>query len=148
MAYYIFLENSPKVVYKIVQKSVINGPYDGSLNQNVYCIKAGPGFHKGEMASISDLSQIRNVSVDGAEDIVYQEFFDLKDRTTIMNSSPFDQAMPSTEALYKGMLWILDNAFTRPINYSNPDQTEEAELAEYKIEYLTKALVGQTGTLL
>jgi len=147
LAYYINLTDGPKVVYKIVQKSTLNGSTDRTLNQNIYCIKAGPGFHKGEMESVkdNDISNLKAVTPESAEDTAYNEYFDLKKKSSI--TDPFDNYLPSSDALYNGMLWILDNGFSRPVNLDNPDPNEEAELLEYRRIYLTNALVGKTGNL-
>ena len=141
-AYIVQIGSKLKIVYKIVQKSELNGSIDPTKNQNVYCIKAGPGFHKTDMSSIESLEEVR-AGVQEASDVAYEYYFDLKNKAGI--SSPFINYLPSSDSLYNGMLWILDNAFTRPTNLNTPDGTEASQLQEYRQILLTNALVGKSN---
>ncbi|MGN1269528.1 MAG: Cys-Gln thioester bond-forming surface protein [Clostridia bacterium] len=111
------LGNTNKNIWKIYEVG-------GNADDTIYCLKGGPGFGSGDIATAG-----------APVATTYTRYFDLKDPDNIPQT--YQTALPSvTGSNYKALLWILDNCYVpAKINASTQAQ-QEAE--EYKNDLLDR----------
>ena len=111
------LGNTNKNIWKLYEVG-------GNADDTIYCLKGGPGFGSGDIATAG-----------APVATTYTRYFDLKDPDNIPQT--YLTALPSvTGSNYKALVWILDNCYVpAKINASTQAQ-QEAE--EYKNDLLDR----------
>lgn len=111
------LGNTNKNIWKLYEVG-------GNADDTIYCLKGGPGFGSGDIATAGT-----PVATE------YTRYFDLKDPDNI--PATYQTALPSiNENNYKALVWILDNCYVPAKINASTEAQQEAE--EYKNNLLDR----------